>query len=244
MNQALGRLLLACDGLFQKLSAAVLAVESAQHRLRLGELDHALAGEGRIVLEALIGTLAQVSGKHEDTKQDRQRHQRDQPHLHIQCKQRDEDHHRRDHTGDQRGEHVGGQLGHFHHALGRHMTQPRGVLRAEPAYRQARHMVAEPMTATLQDGDADPDTGLLHRAPQRPAQRHADHQHHQPLRRRTQLATQQVGEYRHQGDYRQPAKQAIDQRHPQVAAQYRGLFAQQLNKGVQHDDTACSEPCS
>ena len=61
------------------------------------------------------------------------------------------------------------------------MAQSCGILCAEPTDRQTRHMVAEPMTTTLQNSDTDADTRLLHRPSQGPANQHPDHERSQPL---------------------------------------------------------------
>ena len=240
----LGSLLLATDGLFEELCTAVLAIEGPQYRLRLGELDHPLAGQSGVVLEVVVGSLPQPCSQHEHAQQHRQGRQGNQSHLPVQGEQRDENHHRRNHTGQQWREHVCGQLRQFHHARGRQMAEPRRVLRAEPAYGQLRHMVAKAVTAALEHGDANADAGFFHAAPQRPARNHTNDQRDQPLRGGVGITTQQVGEDRHQHDNCHPAEQAIDQGHRQIAAQDRSVFAEQLNKGFQHDDTACSLACS
>ena len=91
----------------------------------------------------------------------------------MQDEQRHDQHKRRHNSGDQWGEDVCRQLGHRHHALGDDVPQPRGVLSGEPAYGQLGDMLAQTMTATLQDGDTHIHTGLFHMATPCPADSHA-----------------------------------------------------------------------
>ena len=243
MDQTLGRLLLAGDGLFEKTCAAVGAVEGAQHRLGLGELDHALAGLCGVGVEAFVGALAEAGGEREQAEQQGQGDQGDQAHLQVQDQLRHHHHERRDHTRDQRGEDVGRQLRHGHHALRGDMVQARVVVGVEPAHRQLRDVVAEAMPATLEHGDADPDASLFDHTAQRPAHQRSDQQHAQPTRCTRHVACQQVAEYRQHAEDGQPAQQAVDQRLDEIAMQHQGVIAEQFDQGLQHGACSCSLAC-
>ena len=217
-DQPRRRLPLPVHRLLQEAHAAAFAIEGAQHRLRLRKLHHALAGAGVAFMERAVRAPRQPSGQEQHAGQQRQRRQRDQPQLPVQGEQGADDDEGRHQAADHRREHMRGQLGHGHRALRDDMGQARRVLRREPAYRQAGHMVAQAVARGLQHRGTDAHACLFDPAAPGPAGDHAGQQHGQPARA-AQVAGQQPREQRRQRGDGQAAEQPMGHGHPGVAAE-------------------------
>ena len=88
--------------MLQQLRPAAFAVKGAQHRLCLGELNHALAGIGKVLLVSPAGVSAQTRRQPQREHQQRQPQQCDQAQRPVQRKQRSDHYQRRDGAGDKR----------------------------------------------------------------------------------------------------------------------------------------------
>jgi len=230
------------DGLLQETRAAAITVtiECAQDGLRLRKLHQALAGLGKMVVIGIVGALAQVRREAQGAGQQGQRQQRNETQRPVQDEQRGQQYHGRDGAANHGREHVGGQLGHVHHALRDDVTELGRVLGREPADGQARHMVAQALARPLQDRHTHAHARPFHLATPAPAGKQPGQQHQQPQGRAPHVGGQQPPQGQHQRRDRQPAEYAIRDGHGAVAAEHGRIIAQQLNECLQHGNSASS----
>ena len=98
----------------------------------------------------------------------------------MQRKQRSDHYQRRDSAGDEGRKDMRRQLRNRHHAVGNHMPEATGILRGEPAQRQARDMITDTLPGALQDRHTHRYAGLVYLASPGPTHHHARQRQAQP----------------------------------------------------------------